>query len=70
VPNPARDYIQVYGAQPNDELRLINAMGQVVLTARINEPTIYLPSFLANGIYYAIVTTEKQQTTTKLLIAR
>lgn len=70
VPNPARDYIQIFGAQPNDELRLINAMGQVVLTARINEPTIYLPSFLANGIYYAIVTTEKQQTTTKLLIAR
>jgi len=70
VPNPARDYIQVLGAQPTDMLRLINGMGQVVMTTNLNDQTVYLPSYLANGIYYAIITTEKGQTTKKLLITR
>jgi hypothetical protein len=70
VPNPARDYIQVFGAKPKDVLRLINSVGQVVMTTELTENTIYLPSFLANGIYYAIITSEKEQTSTKLLINR
>jgi hypothetical protein len=70
VPNPARDYLQISGAEPTDMLRLINAMGQVVLSTSIKEPTINLPPNLANGVYYAIITTEQGQTTKKLVISR
>ncbi len=70
MPNPASDRLQIVGAEKTDMLRLINAMGQVVFTTTISDPVIYLPSYLANGLYYAIVTTSKGQTTEKLLISR
>lgn len=70
VPNPARDFIQVNGAQRTDVLRLINQLGQVVLTTNINEPMITLPPHLANGIYYAIVTTSTGQVHKKIVISR
>ncbi|MCF8448289.1 MAG: T9SS type A sorting domain-containing protein [Taibaiella sp.] len=70
IPNPARDYVQIQGAKETDVLRLINAMGQVVLTTQITDPIVRLPQTLANGIYYAIITTSTGQTTAKLVINR
>lgn len=70
IPNPARDYIQVIGAEKTDVLRILNSMGQVVLTTNVNEPIISLPSYLANGMYYVVISSPKGQVTTKLVISR
>lgn len=70
VPNPARDFIHITGAQRTDVLRLINQLGQVVLTTNITEPTITLPSELANGVYYVIVSTSAGQVHKKIVINR
>jgi len=70
IPNPAKDYIQITGAEKTDVLTLMNLYGQVVLTTTIANPVIYLPRNLATGIYYAVITTENGRVYQKLLIER
>lgn len=70
VPNPARDFIQVIGADKTDVLRIMNAVGQVVLTTTVSDPVVSLPSYLANGMYYVVISSPKGQVTTKLVISR
>ncbi len=69
IPNPAKDYLQVDGAEKTDVLRLINLYGQVVFTATLTEPVVHLPQALATGVYYAIVTTNKGNVYKKILIS-
>ncbi|GAA4467226.1 hypothetical protein GCM10023093_22720 [Nemorincola caseinilytica] len=69
-PNPARDQIYIAGAERTDVLRLVNQLGQVVLTTEINEPMVWLPTHLANGMYHAIVTTSRGQVHQRLVINR
>jgi hypothetical protein len=70
IPNPARDYLVIGGASPEDELRLINQLGQVVFTTTLGNPQVWLPSYLANGMYHAIVTTSTGQKHEKIIINR
>lgn len=70
IPNPAKDYLQINGAEKTDVLTLINLYGQVVLNATISEPVIHLPQDLATGIYYAIITTERGKVYKKIVITR
>ncbi|MES2702553.1 MAG: T9SS type A sorting domain-containing protein [Bacteroidota bacterium] len=69
-PNPAKDQLTIAGADESDVLRLVNVYGQVVLEATLAQVTVKLPQHLANGIYYAIVTTAKGTVYKKLLIER
>ena len=70
IPNPAKDYLHITGAEKTDVLTLINLYGQVVFTATITQPDIYLPQTLATGIYYAVVTTKNGRVFKKLLISK
>jgi PKD repeat protein len=70
IPNPAKDYLQINGAEKTDVLKLINLYGQVVFTSVVTEPIIYLPQTIPTGIYYAVVATQKGNIYKKLLIAR
>lgn len=70
VPNPAKNFVRVTGAEKGDVLVLVNLYGQVVFTAAINDPVIYLPPNLATGIYTAIVNTTGGRAIKKLLIER
>jgi hypothetical protein len=70
IPNPAKDYLQINGAEKTDVLRLINLYGQVVFTATLNETVVHLPQVLAAGVYYAIVTTGKGNVYKKIVINR
>lgn len=55
IPNPARDYLQINGADKTDVLKLYNLYGQEVFSAVITQPIIGLPQNLANGLYTAVV---------------
>jgi hypothetical protein len=70
VPNPASNYLQVLGAEPTDEFKLINSVGQVVMTKTLSETIVDLPDHLPNGVYYAIISTQKGQVFKKLIITR
>jgi hypothetical protein len=70
VPNPARDFLQISGAEKTDVLRLINAVGQIVMTTNLTEPIVNLPAHLADGVYYVIIQTSKGMVHKKLVITR
>jgi hypothetical protein len=71
IPNPAKDYLQINGADPADVLTLIDLYGQVILTQAIPQPRVQLPTNLATGIYYAIITTQAgNKVYRKILITR
>lgn len=70
IPNPAKDYLQITGADKTDVLRLINLYGQVVFTATLSEPVVHLPHTLATGVYYAVVATARGNVYKKIVITQ
>jgi hypothetical protein len=70
VPNPARDRIQVFGAEQTDVLKLFDVMGREVLSTEIGSCVINLSPTLANGVYYALVVTKKGTIYKKMVISR
>ena len=50
-PNPATDFIRINGLNANEEVRVYNALGQVVKTARLNDGESLNVSGLAAGVY-------------------
>jgi PKD repeat protein len=70
IPNPAKDYLQVNGAESTDILRLTNLYGQEVFTSPVSHSYIRLPETLAAGIYYAVVVTAKGNVYQKVIITR
>ena len=70
IPNPAKDYLQINGAEKTDVLKLYNPMGQEVLSATLSQNTVPLPKELANGLYYAIVVSPSGNYYQKVLISR
>jgi hypothetical protein len=69
-PNPAHDVLHITGAAATDVLRLENTLGQTVLTATLSNTTVRLPETLANGIYYAVIHTDKGTIYKKILVTR
>lgn len=70
IPNPAKDYLQVNGAEKTDVLKLVNLYGQEVFSASLSQPIVNLPQTLPTGLYYAIVITPRGNVHEKILIAR
>ncbi len=70
IPNPAKDYLQIDGAEKTDVLRIINLYGQEVFSTAITQSYIQLPQNLATGVYYAIINTAKGNIHQKILINR
>ena len=70
IPNPARDYLQITGAESTDVLRLIDLYGRVVLTVPLNETTVRLPQTLSAGVYTAVVTTSNGNLYQKIVVNR
>ncbi len=70
IPNPAKDYLQINGAEKTDVLKLFNIYGQEVFTASITQPIINLPQTLPAGMYFAIVVTPNGNYYQKVLISR
>ena len=70
IPNPAKDYLQVKGAQSTDVLTLIDVYGREVFTVPLTQLVVYLPQSLASGVYYAVVTTSTGRVYKKLLITK
>jgi hypothetical protein len=70
IPNPAKDHLHITGVDRTAILTLVDLYGRTVLTTTITQPDIDLPQTLANGIYYAIVTTNKGKVFRKILISK
>lgn len=70
IPNPARDYLQISGAEQTDVLRLTDLYGRVVFTKVLTEPVVHLPQALASGVYYATITTDAGNVYQKIVITR
>lgn len=70
IPNPAKDYLQINGAEKTDVLRLINLYGQEVFTATLTNSIVSLPQTIPTGLYYAIIVTPKGNVHQKILISR
>jgi hypothetical protein len=69
-PNPASDYILINGALPADVLELRNLCGQTVLNTHINQPRISLPTSLPNGMYIALIHSERGEAVQKVMLVR
>ena len=70
IPNPAKDYLQINGAEKTDVLRLTDLYGRVVFTKVLAEPVVHLPQTLANGIYYATIITATGNVYEKIVITK
>jgi PKD repeat protein len=70
VPNPARDYLQINGAEKTDVLKLVNMYGQEVFSTTIAQPVINLPQTLPAGMYFAVVLSPRGNVYQKILIYR
>ncbi|MCD6011053.1 MAG: hypothetical protein K0Q79_915 [Flavipsychrobacter sp.] len=70
IPNPAKDYLQIDGAEKTDVLRIVNLYGQEVFSTVLTQPIVNLPQFLPAGLYYAIVVTPRGNVHEKILITR
>jgi len=70
IPNPAKDYLQINGAEKTDVLRLINLYGQEVFSATLTDSIVSLPQSIPTGLYYAIIVTPKGNVHQKILITR
>ncbi len=68
IPNPAKDYLQVIGAENSDIIKLINMYGQVILTENITQSIIRLPNNLVAGIYVAEIITKNGTIYKKIMI--
>ncbi|MCC6186261.1 MAG: T9SS type A sorting domain-containing protein, partial [Chitinophagaceae bacterium] len=69
-PNPANNYLNIYGTIPGDELELQNLYGQRLLQEKIVNNQIVIPAFLPNGIYIATIITPQGRSQQKLMIVR
>ena len=70
-PNPANDHLYITGAESTDLFKLVNLLGQEVFTAPVSASAMYLPTNIANGVYYGIVITQQgRRVYRKLLIMR
>lgn len=70
IPNPAKDYLQINGAEKTDVLRIVNLYGQEVFSTVLTQPVVSLPQSLPAGLYYAIVVTPLGNVHEKILITR
>ena len=70
IPNPAKDYLQINGAESTDILRLTNLYGQEVFTSPVTNSFIRLPETLPAGMYYALLVTAKGNVYQKVIINR
>lgn len=70
IPNPASDNVRIFGVHAGDEVRIINSIGQVVITATAQEDGMNLPLDLANGIYHVVVSNDHARVSQKLVIRR
>ena len=70
VPNPAKDRIRINGAEPSDVLTLTDLYGRTILTTTIATPDILLPTDVATGIYYAVISTSRGKVYQKLVISK
>ncbi len=70
VPNPAKDFIEVTGAEKTDVLKIINLYGQEVFSTTISQSRINLPQNITAGFYNLIVISPRGNVYQKLLINR
>jgi hypothetical protein len=68
IPNPVQHSFRVSGTLPTDELTLVNAYGQVVLTTKLDADRVVLPGSIGNGLYYAEIRTAYGKTVRKVLV--
>lgn len=69
-PNPAKDYLIVNGALPEDVLELRNLCGQTVMTTKLSQTQVDLPATLANGVYIALIRSQRGTKIQKIVLAR
>lgn len=69
-PNPAQDYLIVNGALSEDVFELRNLCGQTVLTSKLGQTRVDLPATLANGIYVALIRSQRGTFIQKIVLAR
>lgn len=69
TPNPAKDVISINGIETNDaEIRIFDALGNVVFTDTATRNNNYDLSNFTSGIYLVTVISGETQTTQKLVI--
>jgi hypothetical protein len=70
-PNPANSLVRVNASSTIERVRMINALGQVVISENgTSQNHAMNVSQLDNGLYMVEVTTAKGTSTSKLFIAR
>lgn len=68
IPNPAKDYLYISGAESTDVIKLIDLYGRTVFTATIATPMVQLPQNIAAGIYTAVIVTPRGNVYKKMAI--
>lgn len=70
MPNPANDYLQFKGTAVAEKITLFNAFGQLVYATPVKNNSAELPRSLSEGVYNAVIQTNKGTLNRKLMIKR